>query len=121
MSQEILYDTYVDTIDEISLTAHGIPIYKQTPGKFFHSYIPTKYGSTLSTPIDAGIHAIHFNLYPGDYQPSGHINVSRSREFYLKYTSSIIDSSNVGNLIVVAVALNFLIISDGSATLRYTT
>jgi hypothetical protein len=28
---------------------------------------------------------IPFCLYPNDYQPSGHINVSRAREFYLNY------------------------------------
>ena len=64
---------------------------------------------------------INFNLYPGTYQPSGHINVSRAREFYIAYTSSVISTSLVGTLVVVAAAINFLLISDGSAVLRYST
>ena len=50
------------------------------------------------------------------YQPSGHINISRSREFYLKYVSdpSVINSTTRGILIIVASAINFLLISDGS-------
>ena len=64
---------------------------------------------------------INFCLYPGTYQPSGHINVSRAREFYLQYDSSYVTSSDAAELIVNAVAINFLLISDGSATLRYAT
>jgi hypothetical protein len=28
---------------------------------------------------------ITFNLYPGSYQPSGHVNISRAREFYIEF------------------------------------
>jgi hypothetical protein len=72
---------------------------------------------------------IPFCLYPGTYQPSGHINVSRAREFYLKFTSSFFSGSSAPNgagsrtglLVVIASAINFLLISDGSAVLRYST
>jgi hypothetical protein len=64
---------------------------------------------------------ITFNLYPGTYQPSGHINVSRAREFYIAYDSSYVGSATTADLVVNAVAINFLLVSDGSATLRYAT
>ena len=64
---------------------------------------------------------INFALYPGTYQPSGHINISRAREFMLRYTSSFISASNVVQLLITAIAINFLLISDGSANLRYST
>ena len=121
VSQQILYDTFADTMNSITLTVHGIPIYNEMPSKFFNSYIPTHYGQQMSVSEDPGIHVIHFNLFPGQYQPSGHINISRAREFYLQYTSNVINSNTVGNLIVIAVAINFLIINDGSAILRYIT
>lgn len=35
------------------------------------------------TPTDNGLMMVNFALHPGDYQPSGHFNVSRAREFYL--------------------------------------
>lgn len=33
---------------------------------------------------------INFALFPGVFQPSGHINVSRAREFYIHVYSSIV-------------------------------
>jgi hypothetical protein len=106
----------------LSITAHGIPIYNAIPAQFFNSYVPYQYGGwNIRTPTDPGVFMITFNLYPGTYQPSGHINVSRAREFYLSYNSSYVTSNATADLVVVAVAINFLLISDGSAVLRYTT
>lgn len=115
--------TISPTIDRLSITAHGIDIYKEMPGTFFHSYTPYIYGgSNLSTPEDPGALMITFCLYPGSYQPSGHVNVSRAREFYLQYWSNgAVSTASPADLIVVASAINFLLISDGSAVLRYST
>ncbi len=111
------------TFDEIRISAHGIPIYTDFPQQFYQSYIPGTYGGyNINTPADCGLVMINFCLYPGTYQPSGHVNVSRAREFYIKFTTKVTFSdSNTADLIVVASALNFLLISDGSAVLRYST
>lgn len=110
------------TLDQVTLKAHGIPIYNEFPAKFYNAYTALHYGGgNIKTPDDCGALMIPFNLYPGSYQPSGHINVSRAREFYLEYTSSVISSGTPGTLTVLASALNFLLISDGSAVLRYST
>ena len=107
-------DVCVRTIDTIKITAHSINIYDTYPAGFFNAYIPFRYGGAyVKTPDDCGVIMIPFNLYPGSYQPSGHLNVSRAREFYLEYTSSVISASTHGNLIVIASAINFLLISDG--------
>jgi len=110
------------TIDTLNIKAHGIPIFSGFTSKFYNAYTTYHYGGpNVATPKDVGALMIPFNLYPGTYQPSGHINVSRAREFYIEYTSSVISSSDVGTLIVSATCLNFLLISDGSAVLRYST
>lgn len=110
------------TLDTVTIKAHGISIYSDFPSGFYNSYIPLHYGGpNINTPKDCGALMITFCLYPGTYQPSGHINISRAREFYLEYTSSVIDSNTEGTLVVIASALNFLLISDGSAVLRYST
>jgi len=110
------------TIDTITITAHGIPIYNTFSSKFFNAYVPYHYGGpNIKVSEDIGAYLIPFNLYPGTYQPSGHINVSRAREFYIAYVSSVITSVVTGTLIVSASAINFLLISDGSAVLRYST
>jgi hypothetical protein len=111
------------TIDRLSITAHGIDIYKEMPGTFFHSYTPYTFGGhNVASPEDPGAHMITFCLYPGSYQPSGHVNVSRAREFYLRYWSDgVVSTADPADLIIVASAINFLLISDGSAVLRYST
>jgi hypothetical protein len=107
----------VQTIDSISINAHGIPIYNGFNSLFYNAYLPYHYGGpNVQVPQDRGALMIPFNLYPGTYQPSGHINVSRAREFYITYTSSVIGTDGqVGTLVICASAINFLLISDGSA------
>jgi hypothetical protein len=113
---------YANTVDTMTIKAHGIPIYNNYPQKFFNAYTSYHYGGpNFNTPEDSGLMFVPFCLYPGTYQPSGHINISRAREFYLTYTSSVIDNSTNGTLVVIAMAINFLLISDGSAVLRYST
>lgn len=110
------------TVTTMSIQAHGINIYNDFPEEFYNSYTSYHYGGpNINTPEDIGAMLVPFCLYPGTYQPSGHINVSRAREFFLNYTSAVIDGSNTGLLVVLASAINFLLISDGSAILRYST
>lgn len=116
------YSVPVPTIDELSLKAQSVPIYNDFKARFFTDYVPTNYGGELlSVPDDIGCAAINFAFYPGAYQPSGHINVSRTREFYLGYKSSYCTPSKPCDLIIDAIAINFLLITDGNAILRYTT
>lgn len=111
------------TLTSVTIKAHGIPIYNDFPAGFYNAYLPYNYGGhNIRAPKDCGALLITFCLYLGTYQPSGHINVSRAREFYISYTTSEqITSEQKGTLVVVASAINFLLISDGSAVLRYST
>jgi hypothetical protein len=115
-------ETTSGTFDRISITAHGIPLYNDFESLFFNSYQPVTYGGqNIRAPKDVGAVMICFNLYPGTYQPSSHINVSRAREFFLKWSSSVISSGNPGSLYALGIAINFLLVADGSAVLRYST
>jgi hypothetical protein len=110
------------TFTTIRINAHGIHIFAETNAEFFANYMPYQYGGyNIVTPEDDGCVMINFCLYPGTYQPSGHLNVSRAREFYFFYTSAYVTAATPANLIIIAIALNFLLISDGSAVLRYST
>jgi hypothetical protein len=129
------------TIGQLGIEAHGIELYKMIDSSFYNSYLPYTFGGQhIRTPDDCGVCMITFNLYPGAYQPSGYINISRAREFYLKFTSAqwvpptpgvdrtnpvngedLVDNTHPADLVVVAIAINFLLISDGSAVLRYST
>lgn len=127
-------DVCIPTLSRVSIKAHGIPIYNEFPTGFYNAYLPYTYGGhNIKTPDDIGALMITFCLYPGTYQPSGHINVSRAREFYIDYvTTDLVGNSGFSTvypllpqvpctLQIVASAINFLLISDGSAVLRYST
>ena len=114
--------THSKLIDKLSISAHGIALYNEFPAELFNLYLPYHKGAyNLNTPEDQGALAVTFNLYPNSYQPSGHINVSRAREFFIKYWSSIVDTNNTAELFVLGVAINFLLVADGTAILRYST
>lgn len=117
--------TYVKelkTVETMSLTAHGIPLTDRFPEKFYSAYNPFNYGGpALVTPNDEGAMMVNFALYPRSYQPSGHLNVSRAREFFLTWTTGYTLATNPVDLLVIAIAINFLLITDGSAVLRYST
>jgi hypothetical protein len=73
------YQTMVPTITTLTIEAHGVPLYRDIPNAFFNQYVPYTYGGThINTPYDIGALMITFNLYPGSYQPSGHVNISRA-------------------------------------------
>jgi hypothetical protein len=130
--------TVKPTIDTVNIKAHGIDLYQTFPADFYASYLTFVFGGpNVNVPEDKGCLFVNFCLYPGTYQPSGHVNVSRAREFYFNLTSSVAggspDSPDVVNqpslstpanecyLYLLATAINFLLISDGGAVLRYST
>jgi hypothetical protein len=112
----------VSAVDSLALTSHGITIFDSASDVFYSSYMPFHYGgSALNTPGDTGALFINMALMPRAYQPSGHLNVSRARETYIKWRSTYISLTSPADFLVVAVAINFLLITDGSAVLRYAT
>ena len=118
------FNYYSPIINRLRVEAHGIPLYQSFPERFYNSYISYTYGGhNINTPEDVGAYMITFNLYPGSLQPSGYVNLSRAREFYISYDSSVIGTQAVpsADLLTVGIAINFLLISDGSAVLRYAT
>jgi hypothetical protein len=124
--QSVTGDKYwlsVPTVDSLSLTSHGIAIFDNFPSAFYNAYMPYNFGTLcMTTPEDLGVLFINFALFPGNYQPSGHINISRARETYVNPVSTYVSNTNGKvNFIAVAIAINFLLISDGSAVLRYST
>lgn len=107
---EVNTKRWAPTIETINISAHGIDIYKQFPASFFNSYTAYHYGGpNINAPKDVGSLFIPFCLYPGTYQPSGHINVSRAREFYMTYNATTFDPTAVspltGLLVVIASAI----------------
>ena len=122
---QIVDDTYTierPTVTTISVTAHGIQIHDVFPQAFFNAYEPFHFGGeAIRPPKDAGAMMINFALFTGCYQPSGYLNTSRARELYVHWTTSYVSNSTAVTLIAVGIAINFLLVTDGSAVLRYST
>lgn len=112
---QVTFEECTPTITDLSIQAHGVPLYNTIPQGFFNSYIPYTYGGThIQTPADCGVYMIPFNLYPGSYQPSGHVNISRAREFYFLFNSHTIGST-VPQVDLVVVAIAKSIVSGNNA------
>ncbi len=118
----VVFPSYTETINTLAVVAHGINIFNNYGAHFYRDYLAYTFGdANINTSEDLGLLLINFCLYPGTYQPSGHVNTSRTREFYVQYSSSYVSSATPGEMISIAMAINFLLISDGSAVLRYST
>jgi hypothetical protein len=116
------YVSVEPTVSRLRVSAHGVTLYDEYDSNFYGDYMAYHYGGlNLTTPNDPGALMINFALYPGTYQPSGHINVSRAREFNVRWTTPYVSASTTADLLVCASAINFLLISDGSAVLRFST
>jgi len=121
-SERMVMPIETPTLDSVKIEVHGITAYQELKTAFYRDYLPYTYGGiNIVTPDDEGVVLINFCLYPTQYQPSGHINISRAREFFFGYSSSYVGSTTQADLIIDASAINFLLISDGSAVLRYST
>ena len=117
---EFVYET--PSVNSLKVQAHGINLYDFFNTLFYNSYLPYQYGGyNIRTPDDPGAMMISFCLFPRTYQPSGHLNVSRAREFFIGWESSYVSNAHPAQLVYCASAINFLLISDGSAVLRYST
>ncbi len=115
-------NSYSPTIRSIKLTAAGVTIIDEFPQSVLSRYLPFQFGqNTIVAPKDPGLMFLNFALHPGIYQPSGHFNFSRCREFQLTVLGTIFTNSYQGQFLIETSSLNFLLISDGSAVLRYTT
>lgn len=109
-------------IDSLGLTSNGVTIYDNFSPIFYDSYIPYRYGEhSIITPASTGSYLITFNLYPNKEQPSGYLNLSNTRETYLHYTSRYISMDTPVRLIISARTINFLLLEEGSITLRFAT
>lgn len=122
------YQILTPVMQSLSVTSHGNVLWQELPTVFYNAYAPFQFGGgNIMTPKDEGAVMVNFALYPGSYQPSGHLNISRSREFHFNVTAltvggtDLISTSAPAELVVYGVAINFLLVSDGSAVIRYST
>lgn len=119
----ISYYEETPVVKTISLSVNDIDIWRDQPEKFYNSYLPYRFdgGGLMGLPDERGTYFIPFNLLPLHYKPSGSFNSSIGRELYLNFTSDLISNDFPVDLIVSARVINFLLVKNGSMSLKYIT
>lgn len=125
VNQAIFYNEELPVAD-LGIRAFGIDIYPLMNPEFYQSYLPLRYGDRIKTPDQKGWYMFNFSMNPGMYQPSGHFNMSMSRETYLTYTSAVdnnnvpyINPNNPCELLIMADCINFLLTGKDRATVMF--
>lgn len=109
------------TISGLKVYVAGVTLSEENSPEFYAQYIPYNYGKdTLNTNEADGSLMVNFSLFPGLYQPSGHFNVSRANNFYVRTECPNVPLLGKIKIYYIAKAINFLLIADGSCVLRYT-
>ncbi len=116
----IKYYNEIPIVNSIRFEGNNSATYGTQPILFYDGYLP--YISTDKIMSNNNnIYYLPFNIYPNEYQPSGYLNLSKIRELYIEYTSSVIETYKPVKMYIYATTLNFLLLSSNSATLKYMT
>jgi hypothetical protein len=124
---EIVCMTAVDTTAlapitrSINITTHGVELFPaNTPANFFSTYIPQRYAgrSAVTAPTDHDAMLVTFSVYPGKYDPSGYFT-GAGNDTILTYDTPGVDASRPAELVVSAIALNFLVSSGSNLHLKF--
>ena len=129
LNKKARYEKGLSVVSKLGLNAHGNEIYPLLAPEFYNNYLPFQWGEHIKTPKQLGWYMINFNMTPGQYNPSSHVNLSRSRESYIKYESAldpatsnyIIRPDNPCQITVLADCINFLAVEGGQATIKFAT
>lgn len=115
-------------VTTFGVQVYAVDMFRSTASTFFSDYLPFQYGGqNIRSNDDAGIMFVNFTLTPGSEQPGSYINTSRAREFFVNYTSPTVGSVNsagatiAGTAYAQGSAMNFILQTEGSVTIRYIT
>lgn len=110
----------VPTIDTLKFETKGINIFDQQTNKFYNEYLPTSRGPANGPSDDIGLGMIRFNMKPGDFNPSGHLNFSTTKDFIATLATSQVTPIAPAEFLFIGIALNFIIIGENKFIQRYT-
>lgn len=116
---DAIWKVETPTLESIVLETKGVQLYRQNPVAFYNQYLPYVTSDTVTSPDSDTMYMLLFCMYPGAYQPSGHINLSRSRELFIDYVAPSITALAPCELVVIATCINFVIVGYGTLVLRY--
>jgi hypothetical protein len=116
----IKYYNQSPLINSLSFESNLSSTYGINSKNFYDGYLPFISGNNIMS-TNNNIYYLPFTLMPNQNQPCGYLNLSKMREIYLEYDSDLIETCKPVKLYIYATALNFLLLTKNSATLKYLT
>lgn len=116
------------TIKKFEVSIQGSSIYMELSNLFYNSYVPFIYGwNRIYSSEDCDVLMVTFGLHPGLKNPNGHYSASRARETDVTYTAGVdcdgvdtVSATREAIMLVCAIVINFLLLSDCGASLHFT-
>ncbi len=116
----VKYYNEVPIVNSLRFENNDSSMYGTQSKTFYDGYLPYISGNQIMSNNN-NIYYFPFTFQPNQNQPCGYINLSKTREIYLEYDSNVIESNKPIKLYLYATALNFLLLTKNSATLKYLT
>lgn len=116
----IKYYNEIPVINGFKFEGNNSSTYGGQSITFYDGYLPYISGEHIMSNKN-NIYYLPFTLHPQHMQPCGYLNLSKIRELYIEYSSNVIETYKPVKMYIYATALNFLLISKNSATLKYMT
>lgn len=110
----------IPIVNSIRFESNDSATYGTQSVKFYDGYLPFISGPNIMSNKN-NIYYFPFTFTPQEIQPCGYLNLSKLRELYLEYSSNLIENYSPVKLYIYGTALNFLLITPNSATLKYMT
>lgn len=107
-------------INSFRFEANNSSTYGSQSKIFYDGYLPFISGDQIMSNNN-NIYYLPFTFMPQQNQPCGYLNLSKTREIYLEYSSSVIEDNKPVKLYMYATALNFLLVTKNAASLKYLT
>jgi hypothetical protein len=116
----IKYYNELPIVNAFRFEGNDSAIYGTQSVKFYDGYLPHISGQSIMSNNN-NIYYLPFTFNPQQHQPCGYFNLSKIRELYLEYSSDVIETYKPVKVYIYATALNFLLLSQNAATLKYIT
>lgn len=104
--------------ESFNLSVNGGSIHGTDVPLFYQAYLPYASGKNI-TSNNKHIYFISYNLFPKQFQPSGYVNMTKSREIYFNYSSKLIENNKPVKLYLHATCLNFLVFNNITGCLNF--
>jgi hypothetical protein len=115
---DITYYDELPIFNTLGLSVNNSSVHGSNNPIFFQSYIPLISGEYVNSNNN-NYYFIPYNLFPRKFQPSGYVNMTKSRDIYFEYTSNLLEAWSPINLYVHATAINFIVYNNNTAMLNF--